>query len=239
MAAVIQKHVLHYVFDSLCGWCYAAAPLVDAVRGLDGLQIVLHSGGMMVGEYRQKIDIHWRDYVMPHDLRIAQLTGQPFGEAYFEGLLRDMGAVMDSEPPTTAILAAEELGGHGLDMLHAIQHAHYVDGRRISDLQVLAELAAGLSLDAEAFQRSFVQLSGARTHEHFRASRTLLQELHGQGFPTLALESGEGQIARIDVGDWLGKPEAWRQHVLELMKSSGHIQTQGEAPMCDVNGCKV
>jgi len=237
MAPVVQTHCLHYVFDPLCGWCYAAAPLIDAVRGLDGLKIALHSGGMMVGEYRQKIDIHWRDYVMPHDHRIAQLTGQPFGEAYFEGLLRDTGAVMDSEPPTTAILAAEELGGHGLDMLHAIQRAHYVDGRRIADPRVLAELANGLGLDAEAFQSSIVRLSGAVTHEHFKTSRSVLQQLHGQGFPTLALESAKGGLTRIEVGDWLGKPEAWRQHVAALMSSVDHVQAQEDSSLCGLNGC--
>lgn len=239
MAPVIQAHCLHYVFDPLCGWCYAAAPLVEAVRGLDGLKIALHSGGMMVGEYRQKIDNHWRDYVMPHDQRIAQLTGQPFGEAYFEGLLRDTGAVMDSEPPTTAILAAEELGGRGLDMLHAIQRAHYVDGRRIADQQVLAELASGLALDAEAFQGSFARLSGAATHEHFKASRSVLQQLEGQGFPTLALESGDGRMTRIDVGSWLGRPETWRRHIAALMHSLDDAQGQRDVTVCGLGGCQA
>lgn len=104
---------LHYIFDPLCAWCYGAAPLIRAAQNLPGLRIALHAGGMMAGDNRRNIDDEWRRHVLPHDKRIAQLTGQPFGEAYFNGLLHDTTAVLDSEQPITAILAAEALGGHG------------------------------------------------------------------------------------------------------------------------------
>lgn len=132
---------LHYIFDPLCGWCYGAAPLVKAAKTIPGLTIALHAGGMMTGNNRRQITDEWRNYVIPHDKRIAELTGQPFGEAYFNGLLRDTTAVMDSEPPITAILAAQALAGRGLDMLHRIQEAHYQEGRRIADTPVLEALA--------------------------------------------------------------------------------------------------
>ena len=89
MAAMNEATTLHCIFDPLCGWCYAAAPLVEAAREVPGLRVELHGGGMMTGANRRAITPQWRDYVLPHDRRIAELTGQPFGEAYFEGLLRD------------------------------------------------------------------------------------------------------------------------------------------------------
>jgi len=136
----MTETTLHYIFDPLCGWCYGAAPLVKAAQSLPGLKIVPHAGGMMTGNNRRQITDEWRNYVIPHDKRIAEMTGQPFGEAYFNGLLRDTTAVMDSEPPITAILAAEKLAGRGLDMLHRIQQAHYQEGRRIADTPVLEAL---------------------------------------------------------------------------------------------------
>ena len=127
--------VLHYIYDPLCGWCYGAKPLIDAARGI--VPVVAHGGGMMTGAQRRPVSAQLRDYVMPHDQRIAEYTGQPFGEAYFEGLLRDTTAVFDSAPPITAVLAAEQLGGRGLELLGRLQTAHYVEGRRISDKDVL------------------------------------------------------------------------------------------------------
>ena len=121
---------LHYIYDPLCGWCYGAKPLIDAAREI--VPVVAHSGGMMAGSHRRPVSAQLRDYVMPHDKRIAEYTGQAFGDAYFEGLLRDTRAVFDSAPPTTAILAAEQLAGRGLELLGRLQTAHYVEGRRIA-----------------------------------------------------------------------------------------------------------
>lgn len=200
---------LHYIFDPLCGWCYAAAPLVEAARALPGLDIALHGGGMMTGGNRQPVTDALRRYVMPHDERIAGLTGQPFGEDYFNGLLRDSGAVFDSEPPTTAILAAQALGGRGLDLLQRIQRAHYVQGLRVADPAVLAALAADVGLDPAAFGAAFAAAQGAETASHIAASRQLLARLGGSGFPTLALERG-GACTLLEPSRYLGRPAQWQ-----------------------------
>lgn len=172
---------LHYIYDPLCGWCYGAAPLLAAARRV--LAVQLHGGGLMTGPQRQPVSAQLRDYVMPHDRRIAKLTGQPFGDAYFDGLLRDGGAVFDSAPPTTAVLAAEQLAGRGADLLARAQAAHYQEGRRIADPAVLQSLAADIGLDPAAFSDAFEALTGPATQAHFADSRQLLARVGGGGFP--------------------------------------------------------
>lgn len=236
---------LHYIFDPLCGWCYAAAPLVDAARNVPGLNVAFHGGGMMTGANRRPITPQWRDYVMPHDRRIAELTGQPFGEGYFEGLLRDTGATMDSEPPTTAILAAESLrAGGGLDMAHRLQRAHYVEGRRIADADVIAALASELGFDADAFAAAFKTLSGEATTQHIAESRQLLQRVGGQGFPTFVLTQPDGSAGRIDIGPWLGREDEWKAKLAELVGPSpaaAATATNAGAtpPVCGPDGCAI
>src|SRR5256885_3464591 len=73
--------VLHYIFDPLCGWCYAAAPLVKAARSVPGVTLQWHGGGMLTGAHTRTITADWRGHVMPHDQRIAEMTGQPFGRS--------------------------------------------------------------------------------------------------------------------------------------------------------------
>ncbi len=97
--------ILHYIHDPLCGWCYGAAPLVKAAREV--LPVQAHGGGLKTGSRRRRVTPQLRDYVMPHDRRIAELTGQPFGDAYFNGLLCDPETLFDrshplppSSPPT-------------------------------------------------------------------------------------------------------------------------------------------
>ena len=232
---------LHYIHDPLCGWCYGAAPLVAAARA--ALPVVLHGGGMMTGTRRQAVTPALRAYVMPHDQRIAELSGQAFGAAYFEGLLRDSGAVFDSEPPTTAILVADALGGRGPDLLARMQSAHYLEGRRIADEAVLTELAISIGLEAPAFTAAFARLRGEPTQAHFAESRALLLRVGGGGFPTFVLErrraEGQSHLERIDAQDWYGRPEAFVQRLLrpEAGAGVGTGTEEATAPSCSIDGC--
>ena len=241
MAMTAPVATLHYLYDPLCGWCYAAAPLVEAARSVPGLAIDMHAGGMMSGAAARRIDARWRDYVMPHDRRIAQVSGQPFGDAYFDGLLRDTTAVMDSTPPITAILAAQQLSGRGLDMLHRLQRAHYVEGRRIADATVLAELAADIGLDAKAFTATMQQLAGNATARHIDESRALLSRVGGHGFPTFVLQVPGGNAVKLDIGPYLGNPAAWKAHLTDLIGRAGHASqsTASAGPVCGPDGCEI
>jgi putative protein-disulfide isomerase len=227
---------LHYIFDPLCGWCYAVAPLIKASSALPGLKLTFHSGGMLTGARRQRITPQWRDYVMPHDQRIAQLTGQPFSEAYFEGLLRDTTALMDSAPPSTAILAAEEIAGRGLEMTHRLQHAHYAEGRRIADQSVILALAAELGLEEASFKAAFEHLEGAATDAHFRDSRQWLARAGGQGFPTIALEHTDGRLETLDIGRFLGQPQAWTDFLVTRVPAPAEVTS---LPQCGIDGCAI
>ncbi|MFJ4195232.1 DsbA family protein [Pseudomonas sp. NPDC089534] len=220
--------ILHYIYDPLCGWCYGAEPLVQAAQTV--LPVIAHGGGMMTGAQRQAVSPQLRNYVMPHDRRIAEYTGQPFGEAYFEGLLRDHTAVFDSVPPIAAVMAAEQLDGRGLVLLGRLQTAHYVEGRRIADEAVLMELAAELGFDPAAFRAAF---ASADTGGHIKESRALLATLHGNGFPTFALEQ-DGQFALIDIGPWLGKPQAFAQWLGESLPNAAESPS---LPVCGLDGC--
>ncbi|WP_431273340.1 DsbA family protein [Variovorax ureilyticus] len=211
-----RRATLHYVFDPLCGWCYAAAPLVDAARAIPGLKIELHGGGMMTGPNRRPVTPEWRSYVIPHDRRIAELSGQPFGAGYFDGLLNDGGAMLDSTPPLTAVLAAQAVADRGLDMLNRVQRAHYVEGRRIAERPVLNDLAADIGL-APNFGTAFDELTGESTHRHIAHSRQWLARAGGQGFPTFALETPAAQVTPIGAGRFLGQPDAWATQLEQLI----------------------
>ncbi|MBE5221967.1 DsbA family protein [Pectobacterium quasiaquaticum] len=202
---------LHYIYDPLCGWCYGAAPLALAAQEIDGLDLILHGGGMMTGSNSRTITPEWHDYVIPHDRRIAQMTGQTFGEAYYEGLLRDTSVVLDSAPPTAAVLAAEAMDDKGMLMLHEIERAHYVSGLKIVDAAVLRQCAEAIGLDGETFSTEFTIIQAETLSKHISASRELLAKVRGQGFPTFALEDANGNFQQIPAANYLGQVDAWRK----------------------------
>ncbi len=226
---------LHYLYDPLCGWCYGAAPLLKAAREV--LHVTPHGGGMMAGARRQRVTPQLRDFVKPHDARIAQLSGQPFGEAYLDGLLRDTTAVFDSEPPTAAMLAAEALGGRGLDMLAQLQIAHYVEGRRIADRAVLIDIATSLGLDAHAFGEALDDQSGKALQAHFQETRALMAQVGAQGFPSFVLET-DGALQALDVSRFMGRPQDFKEW-LRSQTNTVAATAATEAFSCDANGCAI
>ena len=226
---------LHYIYDPLCGWCYAVAPLVKAAREV--LPITLHGGGMMTGARRQQINQEWKAYVGPNDRQITQATGQVFGEGYRNGLLNDHSAWLDSEPPTIAVLAAERVNRSGLDMLARLYEAHYLDGLRIADEAVLVKLAQQIGLDRSAFGEALNHLRGNAVSSHFAESRALLSRSGGRGFPTFVLER-DGILELLNHSQFLGRPEAW-QNALETAAVSVPPSIVAVEAGCGPNGCAI
>ncbi len=202
--------LLHYIYDPLCGWCYGSAPLLAAARE-EGFEIALHAGGMMMGPNRQPASA-LRQFVLAHDARMSQMTGQPIGAAYRDVFLNDPTAMFDSEPPIVAILAAEE-SGKGLRMLERIQLARFVEGRHTARPAVLRELAEELRI--ADFDAGYQRWSGAKTMEHIEASRALLHKVGGQGFPTFVPEA-DGKLRMLESASYLGRVEPWRAMLRRL-----------------------
>ncbi|HSV53085.1 MAG TPA: DsbA family protein [Burkholderiaceae bacterium] len=227
--------ILHYIYDPLCGWCYGAAPLVAAARQV--VTVRAHGGGMMAGPNRKAVTPQLRAFVAEHDQRIARSTAQAFGDGYLNGLLRDTSAVLDSEPPIAAILAADDLDSRGLDMLARLQVAHYVEGRRIADRLVLVELATELRLPREPFEQALYRAEGAATQRHIAESRALLAQLGGHGFPTFALER-DGRFDLVAMGQYVARPQQWQ----DWLKAQVPVTDSSEAGMefgCSPDGCVI
>jgi putative protein-disulfide isomerase len=178
---------LHYIHDPLCGWCYGAEPLVRAAESVDGLAVELHGGGLWPQPTR--LPESTRRYIQDADARIASISGQPFGEPYLRGLLLDPTMVLDSRPTIAAVLVAESIDPtRALPLLRAIQHAHYEQGRRVVEHDVLCDIAAESGLPPGDFAALLGQVP---VDEHIAATRRLMSRVGSQGFPTFALQIGD------------------------------------------------
>jgi len=206
---------LHYINDPLCGWCYAAAPLISAAAEIPQLNIQLHCGGLWINEHRRPLGKALRDYVKPLDERIQLLTGQPFGERYFNELLLDNRRVLDSEPLIHAMLAVEKAGGSALTMLQRIQQTHYRDGIWTGSGAVLAELAAEQSISTEQFIRAKEQVNVVA---HMAATQKLMARLGVSGYPSIVLQMDDSWQV-IALNSFLGKPDAFKAQLEKTMSN--------------------
>jgi len=200
---------LHYIYDPLCGWCYGAEPLVWSAAQASDVELELH-GGALWPEPTQ-LPESTRLYIRQADQRIAQMSGQRFGPDYHNGLLLDPTMVLESRPPTAAVLAAQSLDrSKTLPMLRGIQHAHYEQGRRVVEPNVLADIAVEVGLDRAEFEAAHKL---APVDEHIEETHRLMSIVGAQGFPTFVLQNGNdwypvphGRFASspAQFRDWLG-----------------------------------
>ncbi|HHR5882615.1 TPA: DsbA family protein [Providencia alcalifaciens] len=208
---------LHYIYDPYCGWCYAAAPLIAIAANHPNIHLELHGGGMLAGDARLHLDDQFRQYILQSDKRIAAMTGQVFGDDYI-AMLHQPNVVMDSAPPQTAILAATKQG-KGVEMLKALQKAHYVSGRQIKQPEILTEVAQEIGLNVEQFQHDYDQCAQTETDAHIAQSKQLLGQSGASGFPTLLIEQ-QGKWLRVPLQNYLGEPEKWQQFLDSLVKAA-------------------
>ncbi|MGF1548659.1 MAG: DsbA family protein [Thiotrichales bacterium] len=173
---------LWYFADPMCSWCWGFAPVIEAIRRdyADRLRVALILGGLRPGvteplapTLRAEILHHWRD--------VHARTGQPFR---FDGALPE-GFVYDTEPASRAVVAVAELAPEQtFAYFKAIQAAFYADGRNVTEVDPLRDLAIDSGVDAQAFQAAFgSDIIRRKTRSHFEVAR----QRGVRGFPTTIL----------------------------------------------------
>jgi len=207
--------VLHYFYDPLCGWCYASESLIDVARDIPGLRIELHGGGLIPNPVR--LPEAKRKQVRVADGRIHDLTGQIFGPAYLDGLLDHPDSIWHSPPTIAAVLAAQTMvESQAFPMIAAIQKAHYVDGRRVVDVNVLTDIAASIGLNEREFR---TQYQSASVTEHIETSQEMMHRFGLRGFPTFVLERA-GRLARLQHEPLYGKPGEFKALLTSFLEQA-------------------
>ncbi|WCE30923.1 DsbA family protein [Vibrio sp. SCSIO 43137] len=195
---------VHYFFDPMCGWCYGATSLLAAIAANSEITLELHPGGMIDN---RAIEPDFRNHILASDQRIAQITGAEFGEGYIQRVKSGDEMVLDSFITARAIVTAQQLGAAPLEMLKAIQSAHYFEGKQVNRPEVLQELAASLGLDTAVWKKAFTANQNIKRAE-IHKSHQLMQQLQVQGYPTLIVEK-DTVFTVLPHSRFYGRPKAW------------------------------
>ena len=206
---------IHYFFDPMCGWCFGASSLMEAIKATQGIELEMHPGGMIE---RRKMDSSFRQMVLSHDEKVKSITGQRFGEAYKKRVNGDESIILDSFLTAQAIVVMEQLSNKGFEMLNAIQTAHYQYGLDVSELAVLGELATVLGAEASDWQQAMAATKPSIDNV-IAESRQRMSQWQINGFPTLVLET-ESETKRISHTQFYGHLVDWKQWLAELVSSS-------------------
>lgn len=207
-----------YLFDPLCGWCYAAAPALKFLQAQKGVEVVLAPSGLFAGAGARPMDAQFAAYAWSNDQRIQQLTGQPFTQAYRDQILGAANGRFDSGPATLALTAvAQTAPTRELDALHALQHARYVEGRDNADPAVIAEVLRAMGLpEAAALALAPDNTLQRATAERTATAQATLRAVGARGVPQLVV-TGQGGALRLLGGNALLGP---REQLLALVRAA-------------------
>jgi putative protein-disulfide isomerase len=202
MTTTLKK--LIYVGDPMCSWCWGFAPEVENLASDYPVEVVV--GGLRPGPSARQLDDRMAEFLRSHWVEIGERTGQPFDTSFLD---RRDGWVYDTEPAAVAVTQVRRIDeSHTLDYFTTVQHAFYAEGRDITDLDTLADLAAGSDVDRDEF-RSLLDTEEARktAWSDFSRSRnwgiggfpTLIGELTGDRLALLARGWTEADLIRTRI----------------------------------------
>ncbi|PRY74398.1 putative protein-disulfide isomerase [Yoonia maritima] len=193
------------IYDTYCGWCYGAAPVLDALVSSDAKVELLHRQ-LFSGPNAHRMADGFGKQAERVDAHIEELTGQPFSQAYVENILRSKSEVLNSELTAQAAALVHDKGAAAeLKLAAWLQKLRYVDGVSAADRPALVKalVAEGVA-EAEAEQLGTARLKAKADAVSARAV-TLSAQYGAQGVPTvLDISTGDAQI--IDVSRYYDAP---------------------------------
>lgn len=210
---------LIYGFDPLCGWCFAMAPTIKALRANLGDQVrwEVACGGLVTGARVEPIG-RASDYLKRGLAQVEMRSGMKAGQAFVEGLLAEGSWVSRSEPGCRATLCVQQVhgGAAAVDFGSALCVAFYQDGLKPDEPSTIKHVLEELGLDAsevlstwdtEAQKQSTQRAFARATSQGVRSYPTLFIEkagrrstlLPGWAAPESALEHIQHHLRREDV----------------------------------------
>lgn len=136
-----QKQKVLFLFDPLCGWCYATSNGMQKLAETADVEMI--PTGLFSRD--QMMSPEWGLHAWENDSRISQLTGLPFSEAYRQNIL--MQPTNFNSFALVQALTAVKLTepSRELEALRAFQKARYVQGLDTAKLDVLAQVLQAIS----------------------------------------------------------------------------------------------
>ncbi|BFM49075.1 DsbA family protein [Marinomonas sp. THO17] len=201
-------HNIHYFFDPMCGWCYAASPLLQKLAQSDQFDIHYYPGGMIP---KRAIDPGFRQHIVQADQRIASLSKVEFGKKYQQRVTANGEFILDSYLTTQAFWAGQTLGINAHDMLQHLQQAHYIEGMPLHQEDHLQAFAAQLGIEESTWQAAMQQVK-KDSLKNIQDNQQRMSTWQVSGFPTLFLQQKD-RLIRLQHSQYYGQPDAFMAHL--------------------------
>ena len=189
-----------YIYDTYCGWCYGAAPVVNALIDSSVDVTVMHRN-LFQGTGAHRMGDGFSQMVLQYDRRIEHLTGQKFSDIYVKNILGNPDEILESSLTAQAAALVHDQGAKvEMALAHTLQKARYVDGISAVNDEIIRNALSEFNVKSSLHE-------GIEKAAQISAEAASLQIKYGiQGVPVL-LQYQDGQTTQIDISTYYNLPE--------------------------------
>lgn len=178
-----------YLFDPLCGWCYASSKGITNLAKTHTVDV--YATGLFANTGKV-IDAHFANHAWTNDTRIGQMTGLPFSENYRQLLLK--GGAFNSFALTVACALLKNHQPHELlPVFLELQKIRYVDGLDTSDVNVVKNGLVALG-HADLADKLNDDKSIKLANDWIAQGQKLAYQFHINGVPSLIAKTEKGYV---------------------------------------------
>lgn len=202
---------LYYVHDPMCSWCWGFRPTWMRLKQLlpPHIRVVSLLGGL-AADSDEPMPLALRNTLMAAWQRIQHsIPGTEFNYDFWA-----LNTPRRSTyPACRAVLAAGLLADRRDEMTLGIQQAYYLHAKNPSDPDILSEVAGGIGLDIDDFNRL---MTSDKIEQLFEKELAQVHSLGVHSFPSLVLQQGEAlDGVHLDYAS----AENMQNHINQLLSS--------------------
>jgi putative protein-disulfide isomerase len=186
------KPKVYYVYDPLCGWCFAYGPIMEklAQEFQDQIEFVVVPGGMIVGDNVRPIR-EIAPYLLQAIPPLEEISGIKMGERYI-ALLKEGSYIASSDKPSLALVVFKSFQtGREVEYAYKVQQSYFIEAKDIMGDSLYMDLARRFDISPEEFMKRMSDtVYQIKTQEHF----DFASYLNTKGFPSLVGKIGDGYV---------------------------------------------
>lgn len=216
----MDKPILIYCYDALCGWCYGFSPVIKKIAEeyKGKLELEVLSGGMVITEKAKHISLT-APYIQQAYKVVEETTGMQFGPDYLWHInhpdLSDWHP--SSEKPAIALCIFKEFyPGRQIEFATDLQYALHFEGRDLDDDEAYRHLLEKYSIQPETF---YAKLKSEEYKEMAYYEFDVCRQLKVTAFPVLLVQLSETKFHLIARG--YTPFEEVKQRMDEVLEEAG------------------
>ncbi|WP_052249527.1 hypothetical protein [Tateyamaria sp. ANG-S1] len=190
-----------YIYDTYCGWCRGAHPVIAALID-SGAEVEMLHIHLFQGANAHRMADGFGKVALAHDTRVAGLSGQAFDQRYVDHVLGSPTEVLDSTFTAWAAALVHNRGARAeIKLAHDLQNQRYTEGVSAQDRAAVEAAMARLGVTA-----ALEDGAQAAAQTAARAGQ-ILASLNLGGVPQLFVEEN-GQRHVLSIAEFYKSPAA-------------------------------